>query len=128
MVWAVAPVLLTESLTALKPFGSDIASVLKEGCYTCRPQQPASDHHETGSGGEHSARLTFLLLADGQLCQWVDFLSWHALPYTHDQWDLGCVVQDVTDNHEEAARVAPQTLRLCQLVRALDARFGGALC
>ncbi len=27
-------------------------------------------------------------------------------------------VQDVKDNHEEAAKVAPQTLRLCQMVRA----------
>ena len=26
-------------------------------------------------------------------------------------------LQDVTDNHEEAAKVAPQTLRLCQMVR-----------
>ena len=27
-------------------------------------------------------------------------------------------MQDVQDNHEEAAKVAPQTLRLCQLVSA----------
>ena len=32
-------------------------------------------------------------------------------------------VQNVEDNHEEAARVAPQALRLCQLVSDLELPF-----
>jgi hypothetical protein len=30
---------------------------------------------------------------------------------------LFLLLQDVKDNHEEAAKVAPQTLQLCQMVR-----------
>ena len=32
--------------------------------------------------------------------------------------------QDVKDNHEEAAKVAPQTLRLCQMVRGEPCMLG----
>lgn len=50
-------------------------------------------------------------------------------PHAPSKWSSGthqgigakvCVLlalKDVTDNHEEAAKVAPQTLRLCQMVR-----------
>lgn len=33
-------------------------------------------------------------------------------------------MQDVKDNHEEAAKVAPQTLRLCQMVREEPCMLG----
>ena len=36
-------------------------------------------------------------------------------------------MQDVKDNHEEAAKVAPQTLRLCQMVRQQPCMLGAPM-
>jgi hypothetical protein len=38
-----------------------------------------------------------------------------------------CAVQDVKDNHEEAAKVAPQTLKLCTAVGS-EGRAGPYVC
>jgi hypothetical protein len=38
------------------------------------------------------------------------------------------LLQDVKDNHEEAAKVAPQTLQLCQMVRKCGSRGVLLLC
>lgn len=37
-------------------------------------------------------------------------------------------LQDVKDNHEEAAKVAPQTLQLCQMVSSRCCRAGSVRC